>query len=99
MIKTTPETKALIDGLNARIKELEAQILPFKDMHGNQVTPGAKIRIVSNYNYQHLNGKEAEVIWNEKAGLYEYKYVEIRRMKEFPSSDDFYGIHEFELIK
>lgn len=88
----------------ARIEELESQLskldkTPFLDMHGNKVTVGDKIKIISHYNYQHLQGIEAEVVWNKDNGLYEFKYVEVRRGTEFPSSDNFYGVHKFELIK
>lgn len=87
----------------ARIEDLESQLskseTPFFDMHGNKVTDGDKIKIVSHYNYQHLKGIEAEVVWNKDKGLYQFKYVEVRRGTEFPSTDDFYGVHAFELIK
>lgn len=72
---------------------------PFFDMHGNKVIAGDKIKIIHHYNYQHLHGIEAEVVWNKDKGLYEFKYVEVRRNQEFPSSENFYGVHEFELIK
>jgi len=71
---------------------------PFKDMHGNNATVGDKIRIVSCYSYQFREGMEAEIIWDEKHGMYNFKCTEIRRGQEFTSTDDFYGIHEFELI-
>lgn len=83
----------------ARIEELESQQTPFFDMHGNKVAAGDKIKIIHHYNYQHLHGIEAEVVWNKDKGLYEFKYVEVRRNQEFPSSENFYGVHEFELIK
>lgn len=91
----------------ARIEDLESQLekaklkdkTPFFDMHGNKVITGDKIKIIHHYNYQNLHGIEAEVVWNKDKGLYEFKYVEVRRGKEFPSSDNFYGVHEFELIK
>ena len=72
---------------------------PFKDMHGNNVTVGSKIRIVSCYSFQYRNGQECEVIWDAQHGMYQYKHTETRRGKEFTDTDDFYGIHQFELIK
>ena len=88
----------------ARIEELERQLsksgeTPFFDMHGNKVAAGDKIKIIHHYNCQHLHGIEAEVVWNKDKGLYEFRYVEVRRNQEFPSSENFYGVHEFELIK
>ena len=72
---------------------------PFKDMHGNDVTVGDKIRIVSCYSFQYRNGQEAEVTWDAQHGMYNFEYDEIRRGTKFHQKDDFYGIHEFELIK
>jgi hypothetical protein len=72
---------------------------PFNDMNGEPVTVGDKIIIVSNYNYQHLDGQHAVVIWDEKRGCYKYKYTEVRRKKEFTTEDDFNAIHEFKKVK
>lgn len=71
---------------------------PFKDKHDKDVTVGSKIRIISTYSNNYLNGQEATVIWNEYKGMYNYTFVENRRGKKFTTTSDFYGIHEFELI-
>lgn len=74
-------------------------ILPFKDMHGKQVKIGDTIKIVTTYTHQFLQGQIATVIWDEKKGMYKYSYTDERRSKKFTTENDFYGIHEFEIIK
>jgi hypothetical protein len=71
---------------------------PFKDKHGKDVTVRSKIRIISTYSNSFLNGQEANVIWNEHKGMYNYTFVENRRGINFTTTDNFYGIHEFEII-
>ena len=72
--------------------------LSFKDMHGDEVTVGDRIRIVSHYNYQFEQGKECDVVWDSEHGNYEYTYKEERRGKSFTTTSDFCGVHQFELI-
>ncbi len=81
-----------------REANMPASGLSFVDMHGNAVTVGDKIRIVSNYNYPHLNGQICDVVWNAQQGQYNYQYDDVRTKSVFTHTDDFYGIHEFEKI-
>lgn len=66
----------------------------FFDSYGNEVTHGTKIIIEHNYNYRHLNNKEAIVKWDKKHGMYKYNLLD--DLKGF--GDNFYGIHKFKVI-
>lgn len=68
---------------------------PFYDSHGNELSPGDKITIVTDCNYDHRNGQKALLKWDEKVGMYRFVYSNERRGKIFHSEDDFYGIIEF----
>lgn len=66
-------------------------IVVFMDSYGNAINVGDKIIIESDYNYQQNNGAEAEVLWNETKGLFQYKITN----KFHYHQSDFYGIHKF----
>lgn len=63
------------------------------------VKEGDRIQITGHYSYPHVVGKEAVVLWDQKHGMYKYRYDEVRRGGTFTSTDDFYGVHSFEKIK
>lgn len=67
----------------------------FLDSYGAIVKHGMKVILESCYSYQHLNGKEAFVIWIPKLGMYKYILIEDRT----PILYDFYGVHKFKLIE
>jgi hypothetical protein len=70
---------------------LPSVMVVFMDSYGNAINIGDNIIIDSDYNYQHNNGAEAEVLWDEKKGVFKYKIT-----NKFPNhQSDFYGIHKF----
>lgn len=73
-------------------------MIDFNDSKGNPVFKGDKIKITIHHTSHYLENKEATVLWDSKHGMFKYRIVEIRRGKEFTTTEDFYGVHSFEKI-
>lgn len=68
--------------------------MKFFDSFGNEVTAGSHIKIIRSYNYQHWNGQDAEVVWDEKHGQYQFIFFD----SQSKTAHDFWGIHQFKVI-
>lgn len=72
----------------------------FKDSYGNEVNIGDKIIIESNYNFQHYNGKECDVFFDQVHGMFKFKFEEKSGWgdKTHTTESNFYGIYSFKKI-
>jgi hypothetical protein len=72
--------------------------LVFRDSYGNDICVGDNILIEHNYNYPNWNGREAEVYWDEKHGVFMFKFWTSMRKSGHWTKSNFYGIHKFKRI-
>lgn len=64
----------------------------FFDSYGTEVKDGTKILIEQNYNFRHFNNREAIVMWDQRVGMYRFKFI-----GEY-LDHNFYGIAKFRAI-
>lgn len=76
------------------------ELLPFKDSYGNNLTVGDKIILESFYSSNIFNGQLAEIIWNDKKGMYEYQFIHKAGYikEESIIKNNFYGVAKFRKI-
>lgn len=72
--------------------------LKFYDSYGDEVTAGDVIIIESHYSFQHLHNRQAEVVWNQTKGMFQYKMLPTQTDKNSHSIDNFYGVHRFKKV-
>lgn len=60
----------------------------FKDVHGNEVRIGSRIRLIHHYNVPQYRGELAKVVWDEQHGM--LKYI-IDSDERFKTQHNFYS--------
>ena len=68
----------------------------FYDSYGTPLIDGDRVIIEKHYSYQFLEGQEAIVSWDSKAGMYLYK-VKLNTGYNIPTN--FHGVHSFKKIE
>jgi hypothetical protein len=71
-------------------------MVKFFDSYNNEVKEGSKIIIERHYSYDHFNNRPAIVLWDRFKGMYKFRFTDHH---DNGSLHDFYGIHEFKVVK